>query len=181
MPLLDGRLGWWSPTRRGILPLDGFRVTRSLRKSARRFRVTVDRAAPQVIEACADPSRPHGWITPEIRRAYLELHRLGWVHSVETWSASGDLVGGLYGVAVGKAFFGESMFFRQRDASKVALWWLVENLRRAGAVLLDVQWATPHLRSLGAVELTRSEYLARLAEAVEGEMEPWWVLHPVTF
>lgn len=166
MHLPDGRLAWWSPWRRGILPLQGMRVTRSLRKSARRFEVTVDSAFEQVIDGCADPSRPHGWITPEIRRAYSALHRLGWVHSVETWNQDGSLAGGLYGVALGGAFFGESMFHRVRDASKVALLGLVEGLAEHGGSLLDVQWATDHLVSLGAVEVSRDRYLELLEEAL---------------
>lgn len=166
MHLPEGPLAWWSPQRRGIIPLDGLRVTRSLRRSGRRFALTVDAAFAEVIEGCADPSRPHGWIGPEIRAAYLELHRLGWAHSVEAWDGDGALAGGLYGVAIGGLFAGESMFFRVRDASKVALVHLVEVLAASGARLLDVQWATDHLVSLGAVGVARLDYLRLLGEAL---------------
>lgn len=165
MPV-EGQLGWWSPIRRAVLPLDGLVVSRSLRRSLRRYRVTIDQAFHQVVEACADPLREHGWIDQQMKEAYLRLHALGWVHSVEAWSADGLLAGGLYGVAIGGFFAGESMFHRERDASKFALVHLVELLRREGAELLDVQWATPHLRSLGAVEIDRRTYLARLASAL---------------
>ena len=162
-------LGWWSPDPRGILPLDGLVVSRSLRRSARRFEVRVDTAFDAVIRACAAP-RPTGghWIHPAIVDAYIELHRLGWAHSVETWDpATGQLVGGLYGVAVGGLFAGESMFHRARDASKVALVFLVHLLDDGeSARLLDVQWLTPHLASLGAIEVSRDAYLARLRTAL---------------
>jgi len=167
MPVRDG-LGWWSPVRRGILPLDGLRVSRSLRKACDRFEVTFDQAFDEVMAACADPSREPAWITPEVRAAYGALHRAGHAHSVEV-RAGGELVGGLYGVAIGGMFGGESMFHRATDASKVALVALVERLRTGGATLLDVQWVTPHLASLGAVEVSRREYLALLADAVERE------------
>ena len=169
MPIRHGRrevLAWWSPDPRGVLPLDGLRVSRSLRRSCDRFEVRVDTDFEAVIDGCGDPSRSGRWITPEIRAAYLELHRLGWVHSVEAWSDDGTLAGGLYGVAVGGLFAGESMFSRRTDASKVALVALVDLLRRGGARLLDVQWVTPHLASLGAVEVPRDEYLVRVAAAV---------------
>ena len=132
MPLGDdGQLAWWSPDPRGILPLDGLRVSRSLRRSCRRYRCTVDTAFDRVIEACADPSRPHGWISPAIRQAYVRLHELGWVHSVEAWDGE-ELVGGLYGVGIGGLFAGESMFHRAPDASKVACVHLVDLLRSGG-------------------------------------------------
>ncbi len=160
-------LAWWSPDPRGILPLDGLRVTRSLRRSTRRYEIRVDTAFEEVIDACADVRRPSGWISPEIWAAYMRLHRLGWAHSVEAWSLDdGTLAGGLYGVAIGGLFAGESMFYRRTDASKVALVGLVERMRGRGMTLLDVQWATDHLRSLGAVEIPRREYLERLADAV---------------
>ncbi len=168
MPHLDGQLGWWSPVFRGVLPVDGMRVTRSLRKSARRFEIRVDTAVAEVIDACADPSRPDGWIDDGIRAAYLRLHELGWVHSVETWR-EGRLAGGLYGVAIGGLFAGESMFHRERDASKVALLGLVDLLHDEHAAdrLLDTQWATPHLIGLGVVEVPRATYLRRLRAALE--------------
>ena len=166
MPVRRRTVAWWSPDPRGVLPLDGLRVTKSLRRSCRRYEVRVDTAFDEVIRACADPARPHGWIDGRIERAYRELHRLGWAHSVEAWTPSGELVGGLYGVAVGGLFAGESMFHREVDASKVALVGLVDRLRSGGGVLLDVQWLTDHLASLGGVAIPRSEYLDRLAHAV---------------
>jgi leucyl/phenylalanyl-tRNA--protein transferase len=164
MPVGD-RLGWWSPDPRGVLPLDGLHVSRSLRRSCRRYEVRIDSAFERVIEACADETRPHGWISPEVRDAYVRLHELGWTHSVEAWD--GDrLVGGLYGVAVGGLFAGESMFHLERDASKVALVALVQLLQEHGAALLDVQWKTDHLASLGVVEVPRETYLGLLSQAV---------------
>jgi leucyl/phenylalanyl-tRNA--protein transferase len=171
MPLgAHGPIGWWSPDPRAVIPLDGLRVTRSLRRNLRRYEVRVDTAFADVIDACADPARPHGWISPEIRRAYRTLHELGWAHSVEAWSRDdGELVGGLYGLAIGGLFAGESMFYRRTDASKAALVTLVGLLRDDGVAgrLLDVQWQTPHLASLGAVEVARADYVARVAAAVE--------------
>ena len=172
MPLdAQGHLGWWSPDPRGVLPLDGLRVTASLRKSCRRYTTTVDTAFVDVVRACADPRRPDGWITPGILEAYTELHRLGWAHSVETRTAQVDLVGGLYGVEIGGLFAGESMFSRASDASKVALVGLVERLRAAEVPglrhrLLDVQWRTDHLATLGVVEVSRRRYLALLQDAL---------------
>ena len=164
-----GPLGWWSPDPRGVIPLAGWHAARSLRRSARRYDLTVDAAFPAVVAGCADPSRPHGWIDESFLAAYTRLHELGWAHSVEVWAtgeAGRALVGGLYGVAIGGFFAGESMFHRARDASKVALLTLVEALPPAGGVLVDVQWCTPHLASLGAVEVPRDQYLTRLADAV---------------
>ncbi len=165
MPV-DGRLAWWSPARRAILPLDGLRVSRSLRKACARFDIRIDSACDRVIAACADRRRPGGWISDDVRRAYGRLHRMGWVHSVEAWTPDGELAGGLYGVAIGGLFAGESMFHHRTDASKVALVALVAVLTDGGAGLLDVQWQTDHLASLGAVEISRSEYLGRLADAL---------------
>jgi leucyl/phenylalanyl-tRNA---protein transferase len=158
---------WWSPVRRGILPLDGLRVSRSLRASTRRYEVRVNTAFGAVIEACADPGRDARWINGAVVRAYTRLHRLGWAHSVETWRDD-ELVGGLYGVAIGGLFAGESMFSRATDASKVALVSLVELLTddHADRRLLDTQWQTPHLASLGVVEIPRAEYLDRLDAAL---------------
>lgn len=163
----DDQLGWFSPVERGVLPLDGLRVSRSLRRSVRDFEVRVDTAFDAVVAACGDPRRPDGWITDEFRQAYGRLHRLGWAHSVETWRDD-RLVGGLYGVALGGLFAGESMFHRERDASKVALVALVDLLRdqHADERLLDVQWQTPHLASLGVVRRPRAEYLEQLEHAV---------------
>jgi leucyl/phenylalanyl-tRNA---protein transferase len=169
MPVEHNALGWWSPDPRGILPLDGLRVSRSLRTSCRRYRVRVDTAFDEVVAACADPRRPGSWITAEIRRAYGGLHRLGWAHSVEAWSGD-HLAGGLYGVAIGGLFAGESMFHREADASKVALVALVEMLGKGADGLLDVQWLTPHLSSLGAVEISRERYLQLLVAALQQEL-----------
>lgn len=166
---------WWSPDPRGVLPLDGLRVSRSLRRSVRRFEVTVDEAFDDVMTRCAAPGRPGGWISPAIVAAYGELHRLGWAHSVEAWAPDGTLVGGLYGVAVGALFAGESMFSIATDASKVALVHLVEALRSGGGDLLDVQWPTPHLATLGVVAVPRAVYLERVADAVA---RPQLVLGP---
>ncbi len=165
MPVRRNVVGWWSPEPRGILPLDGLQVSRSLRRSCRRYEIRVDTAFDEVMDACADRRRPGAWINPAIRDAYQRLHRLGWVHSIEAWDAEG-LAGGLYGLAQGGLFAGESMFHRRRDASKVALVGLVACLRAGGGALLDVQWATDHLSSLGAVSIPRAEYHRRLADAV---------------
>lgn len=165
-----GPLGWWSPDPRGVLPLAGLRVSRTLRRSVGRLMVTVDTDFAGVLAGCADPRRPSGWITGAVAEAYTELHRLGWAHSVETRTPEGDLVGGLYGVQIGGLFAGESMFHRVTDASKVALVGLVAALGGAGGQaagrILDVQWLTPHLASLGAVAVPRPEYLARLPRAL---------------
>jgi leucyl/phenylalanyl-tRNA--protein transferase len=172
MPIeADGPLGWWSPDPRGLLPLGALRVSRSLRRSCARLNVTVDESFAEVVGACADPSRDGGWIDSRILESYAELHRLGWAHSVEVRDDDGTLVGGLYGVEIGGLFAGESMFSRVSDASKVALAALVSRLRAApggaeGQRLLDVQWRTHHLASLGVVDVPRSRYLAALRVAV---------------
>lgn len=168
-----GQIGWWSPDPRGVLPLDGLRVSRSLHQSCRRLQVTVDTAFAEVIRHCADPDRPGRWITPQLLGAYEELHRLGLAHSIETW-LEGELVGGLYGVGMGGLFAGESMFHHARDASKVALVGLVQ-LLGAGTHprLLDVQWRTDHLTSLGVVEVSRTRYLGKLPEALAAPGPPW--------
>jgi leucyl/phenylalanyl-tRNA--protein transferase len=171
MPVGRRQLGWFHPNPRGVLPLDGLRISRSLRRSVKRYEVTVDAAFDDVIAACADPSRPLGWIDKRVRQAYTRLHYMGWAHSIETWDDDG-LAGGLYGVSIGGLFAGESMFHRRTDASKVALVHLVDLLREhAGAAtdeqrLLDVQWVTPHLASLGAIEVSRRAYHAALGIAV---------------
>jgi leucyl/phenylalanyl-tRNA--protein transferase len=175
MPARRGVMAWWSPDPRGILPLEadgpdgaGLRTTRSLRRSCRRYQIRVDTAFDEVLDACADRHRPGAWIDRNIQRAYRHLHQLGWVHSVEAWDPAGRLAGGLYGVAIGGLFAGESMFHWQTDASKAALVGLVALLRDAGVEgrLLDVQWATPHLVSLGAVAVSRLRYHGLLAEAL---------------
>ena len=170
---------WFSPLRRGIVPLDGLVVPRSLRRSVRDFEIRVDTAFDQVVTACGDPSREAGWITPDLAAAYSELHRLGWAHSVEAWRG-GELAGGLYGVGIGGLFAGESMFHRVRDASKVALVALVSLMTDDGVEgrLLDVQWVTPHLATLGAVEVTRSAYLSLLARALALPAPPAWADRP---
>lgn len=167
MPLRpNGRIGWWSPPERGVLEPGRMIVSRSLRQSCRRYEIRVGTAFAQVVEACANPSRPHGWIDDQMRTAYVRLHREGFAHSVEAWRG-GELVGGLYGVAIGGLFAGESMFFRARDASKAALVALADGLRDGCRRLIDVQWATPHLRSLGAVAIPRDEYLRRLPDLLQ--------------
>jgi leucyl/phenylalanyl-tRNA---protein transferase len=160
-------LGWWSPDPRGVLPLDGLHVSRSLRRSCRALEVRVDTAFDAVVAGCADRRRTGRWITPAIREAYSRLHDLGWAHSVEAWK-DGSLVGGLYGVAVGGLFAGESMFSAVPDASKVALVGLVAMLREDGGNdrLLDVQWRTDHLATLGVVDVPREEYLRLLRRAL---------------
>jgi leucyl/phenylalanyl-tRNA--protein transferase len=166
MPVRRNVVGWWSPDPRGIVPLDGLIVSRSLAQSCRRMRVTIDTSFADVMRACGDPSRPHGWINRSFIEHYDALHRIGYAHSIEVRDAQGHLVGGLYGVRIGRFFAGESMFHIARDASKVALVALVDAMRTAEMALLDVQWTTPHLVSLGAVDIPREQYLALLARAV---------------
>lgn len=167
MHLEENLLGWWSPDPRGILPIESLRVSRSLRASLRRFEITIDRDFPAVIRACAEIPREHGWITDEFIDTYCALHELGWTHSVEAWNADGELVGGLYGIEVGGLFAGESMFHVERDASKAALVGLVEALSASSPRLLDIQWATDHLVSMGAIEVRRDTYLDLLEQALE--------------
>lgn len=168
MPMGRREIGWWSPSPRGILPLDSLKVSTSLRQSCRKHTVAVDTRFVDVMSRCADPRRPNGWINKPFIAAYDRLHRLGWAHSVETYDLTGNLVGGLYGVRINGLFAGESMFSTARDASKVALVALVDALRDTGVTLLDVQWTTPHLISLGAVDVTRDDYLRQLEDAVDG-------------
>jgi len=170
MGMPDGSVQWFSPDPRGIIPLEAFhlpkRLARAMRASGADIRL--DTAFVDVVQACAE--RPDGdgtWITTEILDSYESLFDLGFAHSVEVWQ-DGVLTGGLYGVAVGCAFFGESMFHRATDASKVALAALVDRLRARGFTLLDIQWVTPHLEQFGAIEIPRKDYLKRLAKAVEG-------------
>jgi leucyl/phenylalanyl-tRNA--protein transferase len=162
-----GTIGWFSPDPRAIIPLDRrFHLPHGLRRTLKKnpFEVTFDRDFPAVIRACAE-RREGTWISPGIIRAYTALHRLGHAHSVET-RRNAELVGGLYGVHIGGAFFGESMFHRATDASKIALVALVERLRQRGFVLLDAQWQTPHLRQFGTMEIPRREYLRILERAI---------------
>lgn len=162
-----GSLWWWSPDPRAVLPLDGVHVSRSLAKVLRsgRFTTTADTAFAAVIRACAHRPGEGSWITARMRRAYERLHALGHAHSVEVWSGDA-LVGGVYGVTIGAAFMGESMFHRATDASKVALVALAAHLRARGFLLLDAQLPTPHLASMGALEWPRERFLERLAEVV---------------
>ena len=162
---VDSLLAWWSPDPRGVIPLDGFHVSRRLRPKLSRFEIKVNAEFEQVMRACADPRRPHGWIDESFVDAYTRLHEMGWAHSVEVWSRD-ELSGGLYGLRIGGLFAGESMFHRATDASKVACWAAVELLRLDGAALFDVQWTTPHLLTLGAVDVSRVEYLQSLAAAL---------------
>ncbi|MCL3817201.1 leucyl/phenylalanyl-tRNA--protein transferase [Aeromicrobium wangtongii] len=168
----DDVLLWWSPMRRGVLVPGDLRVSRSLARSVRRFTVTFDESFEEVIDACADPSRPGSWIDGPIRDAYVHMHRLGWAHSVETRTADGTLVGGLYGLSIGALFAGESMFHRATDASKVALVALAEVVGEDG--LIDTQWSTSHLASLGVTEWPRDRYLARLATLVDAPPPARW-------
>lgn len=162
----DTELFWVDPRRRGVIPLDGFHISRSLARRLRRgdFRATLNRAFEDVVACCAD--RSETWINDQIRELYGALHHQGHAHSLEIWDAQG-LAGGVYGVTIGGAFCGESMFSRRTDASKVALAWMVDQLRRTGFILFDTQFITPHLASLGAIEITRSQYHQRLEEALQ--------------
>jgi len=174
-PWSDGPITWWSPDPRAVIPLDGLHVSRSLARTIRRgsFRVTFDAAFRQVIEGCAAPrpKREETWISPAFVDAYTRLHELGWAHSVECWR--GDrLAGGLYGVAIGAWFGGESMFSAECDASKVAMAALIARLGERGYALFDAQVMNPHLATLGAVDIPRSEYLARLGAALVLAVQP---------
>lgn len=168
-PMSDGRdaqeLYWVEPRRRAIIPLDGFHLSHSLRKTIRagHFQVTSDTAFGQIVRLCAE--RQDTWINAEIEASYIRLHEAGRAHSIEIWQEK-ELVGGLYGVRLGAAFFGESMFSQARDASKIALAWLVARLIVGNFTLLDCQFMTPHLRSLGAIEIDQKDYLALLASAL---------------
>jgi leucyl/phenylalanyl-tRNA--protein transferase len=170
----EGTLSWYSPDPRGVLPLDTFHASTRLRRVVRHghFQVEVNTAFEEVVRACAvaerDPGDTGTWISEEIVESYVALHELGYAHSVETWRG-GQLVGGLYGVALGGAFFGESMFHRATDASKVALVALVDRLRARGFTLLDTQWVTAHLEQFGATEISRADYLRMLDASVRIE------------
>lgn len=161
----DPDVFWVDPRRRGVMPLDGFHLSRSLKKAIRnaRYRPAINKDFVGTVEGCAN--RSETWINAEIRRLYAALHARGHAHSMEMWDGE-DLVGGVYGVTLGAAFFGESMFSRRRDASKIALAYLVDRLVQGGFTLFDTQFITPHLASLGAFEISRAEYHARLSEAV---------------
>lgn len=173
MAVENDQIGWFSPDPRGVLPLDRFHVSSRLARVVRqdKFEITIDTDFAGVMRACANDREDGTWINREIIESYVELHRLGLAHSVEC-RQQGAIVGGLYGVHLGRAFFGESMFHTVTDASKVALVALVERLRTNGCELLDVQWTTPHLERFGAIEIPRKEYRARLRRALENEC-PW--------
>jgi leucyl/phenylalanyl-tRNA---protein transferase len=165
--------GWWSPDPRGVLLPGHVRISRSLRKPLRYYDIRVDTAFSEVMAGCADPSRDGCWITPAITAAYTRLHELGWAHSVEAWR-DGELLGGLYGLALGGLFAGESMFHRATDASKCALVGLADLVFADGDPrrIIDVQWATPHLASLGVSEMPRSDYIARLERSLPLPVPP---------
>jgi len=161
-------LAWWSPNPRGVLFPQDMRQSRSLKRSKRRYRVTVDLEFAAVVEACRAAHPQGSWITDEMQTAYETLHKLGWAHSVETWTFAGGLVGGLYGLTIGQLFVGESMFTIETDASKVALATLAEDMAEEPGSLIDTQWLTTHLASLGATEIARPAYEAKIAELVCG-------------
>jgi leucyl/phenylalanyl-tRNA--protein transferase len=167
MAMEDGEIRWYSPDPRGILPLDAFHVPRRLLRviRSRRFEVTVNRAFRAVMEACAADREEGTWINGEILDSYCALRDRRLAHSVEVWTGT-ELAGGLYGVALKGAFFGESMFHRVSDASKIALWALAGRLRERGLLLLDIQWLTPFLETCGAIEIPRDDYLERLKDAL---------------
>ena len=164
---LKAELGWWSPVMRGIIPVEGLRVTRSMRQSARRYTVTMDMSFEDVMRRCGSVPRDGNWITEEFVRAYTRLHGMGHAHSVEVRDGDGNLVGGLYGVRIDRFFAGESMFHTATDASKVALMHLVGWLASEGITLLDTQWCTEHLASLGCTEVERHRYLRLLELAID--------------
>ncbi len=174
MPLEEHQIGWFWPLKRGIFRQGDLIISRSLRRSLKRYTTTHNQAFDQVIAACSDPDRPHGWIDEPITLAYSQLHQLGIAHSIEVWDGE-VLAGGLYGISIGGLFAGESMFHRRTDASKVALVALGEllwpeplgNSAKQPSILLDTQWATPHLSSLGAIEVNRSEYAKLLERALQ--------------
>ncbi|HEY7179099.1 MAG TPA: leucyl/phenylalanyl-tRNA--protein transferase [Gaiella sp.] len=173
MPL-GVRLGWFSPRRRAIVPLGSFVPSRSLRRAARRYQIRSDTAFADVVAGCARPGEPESWIDARIEKAYGRLHELGWAHSLEAWDDEG-LAGGLYGVAIGGLFAAESMYHARADASKAAFFALVRRLCEAGDAacrVLDVQWLTPHLERLGAIEVLRADYRKRLSVALE-QPRPW--------
>ena len=167
----DDEIFWVDPKRRGIFPIDEFHISRSLAKTIRRnaYDISVNRAFDQVVDACAD--RAETWINGEIFARYQDLHAMGHAHSLEVWDQEGNLVGGVYGVSLGGGFFGESMFSRQRDTSKIALAYLMDRLRQAGFQLCDTQFLTPHRASLGAIEISRAAYKARLQQALEHDAD----------
>jgi leucyl/phenylalanyl-tRNA--protein transferase len=168
----EDELLWWSPLQRGVLVPGDVRISRSLRRSMRNFVITTDESFAEVIDACADPSRPGAWIDAEIRAAYIRMHELGWAHSIETRTPDGTLVGGLYGLSIGALFAGESMFHHATDASKAALVALARRVGDGG--LIDTQWSTPHLASMGVVEWPRELYLDRIRSLTDAAPPIGW-------
>ena len=160
-------LAWWSPVDRGVIPLDGLRVTRSMQQSAKKFTCTVNQAFTEVMTLCGSMRTDGNWINQHFIDAYTDLHEEGHAHSVEVWNEVGDLVGGLYGVRINKFFAGESMFHIETDASKVALMYLVQLMTLDSMELLDTQWRTDHLESLGCIAIPREKYLQLLASAIQ--------------
>ena len=169
MAMEQGEIGWFSPDPRGIIPLESFHQTKSLRRvvASKKFEIRINSAFSEVIDGCAE--RDETWIDETVRESYVTLNANGYAHSVETWH-EGELAGGLYGVSIGGAFFGESMFSRKTDASKVALVALVEHLNKRQFMLLDTQWTTPHLRKFGAVDIPKSDYIKKLNQAIKLEI-----------
>ena len=170
MAMENGEIGWFSPDPRGIIPIEGFRAPHGMKKILQwpPFQIRVDTAFEAVMRGCAD--RQETWINEAIIETYVELYRRGWAHSVEAWEGE-DLVGGLYGVSLGAAFFGESMFSRKSEASKLCLVYLIERLGERGFTLLDTQWTNPHLEKFGAIDVPRSIYTGMLNRAIESDVE----------
>ena len=169
MAMEQGEIGWFSPDPRGVIPLESFHQTKSLKRvvASKKFEIRINSSFSEVIDGCAE--RDETWIDETVRESYISLSTNGYAHSVEAWY-EGELAGGLYGVAIGGAFFGESMFSRKSDASKVALVALVEHLNRRQFILLDTQWTTPHLRKFGAVDIPKSDYIKKLNKAIRLEV-----------
>ena len=165
MAMEQGEIGWFSPDPRGVIPLESFHQSKSLKRvvASGKFEIRINSSFSEVIDGCAE--RDETWIDETVRESYMTLIAGGYAHSVESWF-KGELVGGLYGVSIGGAFFGESMFSREANASKVALVALVEHLRKRNFILLDTQWTTPHLRQFGAVDIPKNDYIKQLNEAI---------------
>ncbi len=165
MAMEQGEIGWFSPDPRGVIPLESFHQTKSLKRvvASGKFEIRINSSFSEVIDGCAE--RDETWIDETVRESYMTLSAGGYAHSVESWF-KGELVGGLYGVSIGGAFFGESMFSREANASKVALVALVEHLRKRNFILLDTQWTTPHLRQFGAVDIPKNDYIKQLNQAI---------------
>lgn len=166
-----GPIGWWSPTRRGVLEPEQIHVSHSMRRTIGHYEIRVDTSFEEVLDGCANPARPYGWIDDRIKAAYLRLHDLGWCHSVEAWR-DGRLAGGLYGLAIGGLFAGESMFHNETNGSKAALIGLATGIADGTGRLIDVQWRTDHLESMGITEISRRHYLRRLPSLLAMESSP---------